>query len=98
MGAPPGPHVPRNDLSEDGGAPQAAQGAMPLALTAVAVPIIAVALLLDKQGNRVHGSRGALEHRLERVANQRNLGQGNNAEEGANKPVLNSRYALFRFY
>ncbi len=98
MGARPGPHVPRNDLSEDGGAAQAAQGVLPLALTAVPLPIIAVALLLGNQGNRVHGGRGALEHRLERGASQRNLGQGNNAEEGANKPVLNSRYAIFRFY
>ncbi len=82
---------------------KAAQGAMPLAVPiavpiAVAVSIIAVALLLGNQGNRVHGGRRALEHRLERGASQRNLGQGNNAEEGANKPIFNSRYALFRFY
>ena len=96
MGARPGPHVPRNDLSEDGGAAQAAQGAIPL--VPLAVSIIAVVPLLGNQGNRVHGGRGTLEHRLERGAGQRNLGQGDNAEEGANKPVLNSRYALIRFY
>ena len=98
MGARPGRRVPRNYLSEDGCAVRAAQGVLPLALTAVPIAIIAVAFLLGNQANRVHGSRGTLEHRLERGAGQRNLGQGNNAEEGTNKPVLNSRYALFRFY
>ncbi len=73
---------------------------MPLAVIAVpiAVSIIAVAPLLGNQGNRVHGSRGALEHRLERGAGQRSLGQGDNAEEGGDKPVIKSRYALIRFY